>query len=33
MWRRLQTSVALALHVGGDWPELSMELWAIRRVR
>lgn len=33
MWRRLQSSVALAVHVGGDWPELSMELWAIRRVR
>ena len=33
MWRRLQSSVALALHVGGEWPELSMELWAIRRVR
>jgi len=33
MWRRLQTSVALALHVGADWPELGMELWAVRRAR
>lgn len=30
MWRRMSSSVALAVHIGGEWPELALELWAIR---
>jgi type VI secretion system protein ImpJ len=33
IWRRIQTTVAIGLHVGGEWPELALELWAIRRSR
>jgi type VI secretion system protein ImpJ len=29
-WKAMQTSGGLALHVAGDFPELEMELWAIR---
>jgi type VI secretion system protein ImpJ len=30
LWRDLQTSGGLAIHVAGDFPGLVMELWAIR---
>jgi type VI secretion system protein ImpJ len=30
MWRRMNNSVALAIHIGGEWPDLALELWAIR---
>jgi type VI secretion system protein ImpJ len=30
LWRLLQTSGGIALHVGGEFPGLAMELWAIR---
>lgn len=29
-WKAMQTSGGLALHVAGEFPELEMELWAIR---
>ena len=29
-WKAMQTSGGLAIHVGGDFPDLAMELWAIR---
>lgn len=31
LWKQLQVSGALALHVAGDFPELELECWAIRR--
>jgi len=31
LWRELPTSGAFAFHVGGDFPGLVMEFWAIRR--
>lgn len=30
-WKQLEKSSALALHVAGDFPELEIELWAIKR--
>ena len=30
LWRQLETSGGLALHVAGDFPGLEMEFWAIR---
>jgi type VI secretion system protein ImpJ len=30
LWRQLQTSGGVAVHVGGEFPGLGMELWAIR---
>lgn len=30
LWRQLQRSGALALHLAGDFPGLAMEFWAIR---
>jgi type VI secretion system protein ImpJ len=30
LWKQLDVSGALALHLAGDFPELAMELWAIR---
>jgi type VI secretion system protein ImpJ len=30
-WRDFATSSALGLHVAGDWPDLRLELWAVRR--
>ena len=30
MWRQLETSSGLALHVAGDFPGLELEFWAIR---
>ena len=30
MWRELETSAGLALHLAGDFPGLELELWAIR---
>jgi type VI secretion system protein ImpJ len=30
MWKQLETSGGLALHVAGDFPGLEMELWAVR---
>jgi len=29
-WKAMQTSGGLALHIAGDFPDLEMELWAIR---
>ncbi len=30
-WKDFATAPALGLHIAGDWPELDMELWAVRR--
>jgi type VI secretion system protein ImpJ len=30
LWKQLDTSGAIALHLSGDFPELEMELWALR---
>ncbi|QQS14151.1 MAG: type VI secretion system baseplate subunit TssK [Rhodospirillales bacterium] len=30
-FRGLATSGGIAIHVGGEWPKLAMELWAIRQ--
>jgi type VI secretion system protein ImpJ len=30
-WRDFATSNALGLHVAGDWPQLRMELWCVKR--
>jgi type VI secretion system protein ImpJ len=30
LWRELQTSGGIAIHVAGDFPGLDMELWAIK---
>lgn len=30
-WREFQTAPALGLHVAGDWPQLKMELWCVKR--
>ncbi len=31
-WREFATAPALGLHVAGNWPELQMELWCVKRV-
>lgn len=31
LWRALDRSAAMALHTGGEFPGLELELWAIRR--
>jgi len=33
MWREFSTAPALGMHFAGDWPELSLELWAIQENR
>lgn len=30
-WRDLLTSPALGLHVAGDWPQLNLELWCVKK--
>ncbi|MER0237071.1 type VI secretion system baseplate subunit TssK [Fulvimarina sp. MAC8] len=30
LWRQLESSAAIALHLAGDFPNLEMELWALR---
>jgi type VI secretion system protein ImpJ len=30
MWKKMSTSAGLGLHPGGNYPELELELWAIR---
>jgi type VI secretion system protein ImpJ len=30
LWSQLPTSGGVAIHVGGDFPGLAMEFWAIR---
>ena len=30
-WRDLATAPALGMHVAGDWPELKLELWWVKR--
>jgi type VI secretion system ImpJ/VasE family protein len=30
-WREFATSPALGLHVAGDWPQLKLELWCVKR--
>ena len=30
-WREFNTSPALGLHVAGDWPQLKLELWCVKR--
>jgi type VI secretion system protein ImpJ len=32
-WRNLNKAPALGVHVSGDWPELKLELWWVKRVR
>jgi len=31
LWRQLNSSGGLAMHVSGEFPELQLEFWAIRR--
>ena len=31
LWRQLNNSGGLAMHVSGEFPELQLEFWAIRR--
>jgi type VI secretion system protein ImpJ len=31
LWTELATSAGIALHLAGDFPEISLELWAIRQ--
>jgi len=31
LWREMETSAAIALHIAGDFPQLALECWAIRR--
>lgn len=30
LWKELKSSGGLAMHIGGEFPELKMELWAVR---
>jgi type VI secretion system protein ImpJ len=30
LWKQLETSGGLAIHIAGDFPELELELWAVR---
>ena len=30
-WRDFSAATALGLHVAGDWPQLKMELWCVKR--
>jgi type VI secretion system protein ImpJ len=30
-WRDFSAATALGLHVAGDWPQLRMELWCVKR--
>lgn len=30
-WRDFASSAALGLHVAGDWPDLKLELWCVKR--
>ncbi|HTS54434.1 MAG TPA: type VI secretion system baseplate subunit TssK, partial [Burkholderiales bacterium] len=30
LWKQLEASGGMALHIAGDFPELTLELWAIR---
>ncbi len=30
-WRDFATAPALGLHIAGDWPDLDLELWCVRR--
>lgn len=30
MWQQLKNSAALAIHIGGDFPELALKLWRIK---
>jgi type VI secretion system protein ImpJ len=30
MWKQLETSGGLAMHIAGDFPGLELEFWAIR---
>ena len=33
LWSEFSTAAAIGMHFAGDWPELQMELWAIREDR
>jgi type VI secretion system protein ImpJ len=30
-WKDFATAPALGLYIAGDWPDLAMELWCVRR--
>jgi len=30
MWKQLENSGGLAMHIAGDFPELELEFWAVR---
>jgi type VI secretion system protein ImpJ len=30
-WRDFATAPSLGLHVAGDWPDLRLELWCVKR--
>ena len=30
-WRDFATAPALGMHVAGDWPDLKLELWWVKR--
>jgi len=31
LWKILETSAGIAIHIGGDFPELKLEFWAIKK--
>ena len=31
LWKQIERSGSLALHVSGDFPGLELELWAVRQ--
>jgi type VI secretion system protein ImpJ len=31
LWKQLDHSGGMAMHIAGDFPELKLEFWAIRR--
>jgi type VI secretion system protein ImpJ len=33
LWPEFSVASAIGMHFAGDWPELQMELWAIREDR
>jgi type VI secretion system protein ImpJ len=30
-WRDFATATALGLHVAGEWPQLRLELWCVKK--
>jgi len=32
LWDKIKTSGGVAFHIGGNFPELELEFWAIKKV-